>query len=491
MRRVLLILLAVSLAFTAGCTTRSNEAALPVVPVDPVPVVEILDPADEPAEAGPNAVPEPPAQTSVIEIGEPVSLIESLPYFSATIFYPVTGVSAAVDETIAKWASDVMQEKTEEIEALYAQDASLEGELSFNFSTYKIDDTYASVEENGMFSHSAMAHPVDIIKTFNINLQTGAIIPVDALVPEQGHARIFGLLKQQLLAKYPELEGALDDMDTSWLAQPLLQPEGIIFCLERGQLPTVLGTQRIFLSYEELGDAVALAQTPLAQSAQDTPEPTDTPETIYTSGQVLQDGPMVALTFDDGPSGTTERILALLRQYNARATFCLVGNRINNRKDTVLQIYAQGSEVSNHTWEHAKLTNLSHDEIRKQIKSTSDAVKAITGQPTTFLRPPYGSVNDTVKSVAKELGMAIVTWSIDTEDWKTRNSDKTYQRIMDQVKDGSIILCHDLFSETGDAMERVIPALIEQGYQLVTVTELLTYGGNTVQAGAVYKRGQK
>ena len=104
----------------------------------------------------------------------------------------------------------------------------------------------------------------------------------------------------------------------------------------------------------------------------------------------------------------------------------------------------------------------------------------------TTMRPPYGSCNDQVKANAGELGIALINWSVDTLDWKYKNADTVYQAVMDGAKDGAIILCHDLHKTTVDAMEQAIPALIAEGYQLVTVTELLTSDGGTINAGKLY-----
>ena len=108
--------------------------------------------------------------------------------------------------------------------------------------------------------------------------------------------------------------------------------------------------------------------------------------------------------------------------------------------------------------------------------NTRAKIYSITGVDTIIMRPPYGSYNDEIKRICAENGIVMINWAVDPLDWKTRNADKVYNAIMSQVKDGDIILCHDLYDTTVDAMERVIPDLIAQGYQLVTVSELLSYG---------------
>ena len=195
---------------------------------------------------------------------------------------------------------------------------------------------------------------------------------------------------------------------------------------------------------------------------------------------------MVALTFDDGPSSQTARILDTLEKYGARATFFAVGNLVKSRSATVERAVSLGCEVAGHSWDHKNLAKLSAADIRKQLTDTSNTIESVTGVAMPFYRPPYGSVSDTLKSVSKELGFALINWSVDPMDWDTRNADKTYNAIMKDTKNGSIVLSHDLYSATADAMVRVIPALIEKGYQLVTVSELLYYKHGTIEAGKVY-----
>lgn len=198
--------------------------------------------------------------------------------------------------------------------------------------------------------------------------------------------------------------------------------------------------------------------------------------------------PMIALTFDDGPSIHTERLLDLFAEYGGHGTFCIIGNRIDLLPDTVSRAVREGNELAVHSWDHCQLTRLGAGKVTEEIETTRQKIFELTGRECTVLRPTYGAVNDTLMRVAKELDMIVVNWSVDTLDWKTRNADATYRAVMQGAEDGAIILCHDLYGETVDAMERVIPELTARGYRLVTVTELLTADARTVEAGRLYRR---
>lgn len=199
--------------------------------------------------------------------------------------------------------------------------------------------------------------------------------------------------------------------------------------------------------------------------------------------QIDPDEPMVALTFDDGPGKYTNRLLDCLEKYNSVATFYTLGYLDEAYPDIVKREAELGCEVSNHTWEHTNLTSVDAETAASVIKRTSDKVKELTGKPTPTYRPCYGSYNATVLSA---IDLPAIMWSIDTLDWKTKNADSTYNKVMSDVYDGAIILMHDIHEPTVDASVRIIPALVEQGYQLVTVSELLEYKQGGMENGKVY-----
>ena len=195
--------------------------------------------------------------------------------------------------------------------------------------------------------------------------------------------------------------------------------------------------------------------------------------------------PMVALTFDDGPSIYTPGILDALEENQCRATFFEVGNRVEQYEDTVLRIDEMGCEIGNHSYDHANLGNASASKIRKEISSTDAKIKKVIGKKPVLMRPPYGSIGTTLR---QNVGKPMIMWSIDTLDWKSRNADKVYQNVMNNVSDGDIILMHDLYSSSREAAKRIIPELKKKGYQLVTVSELAEYKKVKLSAGERYSQ---
>ncbi|MDR1291835.1 MAG: polysaccharide deacetylase family protein [Clostridiales Family XIII bacterium] len=199
--------------------------------------------------------------------------------------------------------------------------------------------------------------------------------------------------------------------------------------------------------------------------------------------------PMIALTFDDGPSQYTEHIVELLDRYDCRATFCVIGNRVGPQKGRVRAVAAQGSEVVGHSWDHKNLTSLSKKKIRRELKKTNQAIKSVTGVRPAMYRPPYGAYDEKVRKASKKLHLALLTWSYDTKDWKSLDPKKVYGRIKKHAEGDQILLMHDIHESTAIAMDKVIPWLVGQGYELVTVSELMYYKGIDIKPGIVYNDG--
>ena len=216
------------------------------------------------------------------------------------------------------------------------------------------------------------------------------------------------------------------------------------------------------------------------------PVETAAPEEATVARSVDPDKKMIALTFDDGPGAGTQRILDALDEVDGRATFCMVANRLNEYARTARKVAAQGSEIATHTWDHPNLTKLGASQLRRELNRSLNAIENATGVRPTVLRPPYGSVNADVKAACAELGLVIANWNIDPEDWKTRNASSIRSHILDNAKDGAIVVCHDLYPETAAAMESAIRTLSDRGYQLVTVSELLDARADGGTAGKLY-----
>ncbi len=207
---------------------------------------------------------------------------------------------------------------------------------------------------------------------------------------------------------------------------------------------------------------------------------------LYDASKKRATGPAVALTFDDGPGEYTNTLLDILDEYDADATFFMIGEQVNYYADAVRREHDMGMEQGNHSWDHSTLTHLSGDDIAEEISSTNDVIRSVTGDNPTLFRPPGGGYNSSV--IENSFGMPMIMWSIDTLDWSTKNADSTYNTVMNNVSDGDIILMHEIYQASVDATRRLIPALQERGFRLVTVSELAREKGVTLRSGYSYGR---
>ena len=193
--------------------------------------------------------------------------------------------------------------------------------------------------------------------------------------------------------------------------------------------------------------------------------------------------PMVALTFDDGPGQYTNSILDTLEAYQAHASFFVVGQNINDETSAVMQrAVGLGCEIGSHTENHADLVKADANTFQQEIQQADDRILQVIGRYPYFLRPPYGDFNDDVR---RHVGKPLAFWSVDTKDWKTRNTASTVSATLNNIEDGDVVLMHDIYGETAAAVAQIVPSLVQQGYQLVTLSELTYYRGVEMENGMI------
>ena len=197
--------------------------------------------------------------------------------------------------------------------------------------------------------------------------------------------------------------------------------------------------------------------------------------------------PMVALTFDDGPGPYLPELLEVLRENNVHATFFVVGRYIANHPDYLQLMLDAGCEIGAHSWAHARYTDMDCNEVQWDLERTCKKIASVTnGYQAVWMRPPYGSKDGQTTRGVRYAGMMGVMWTLDTRDWENRNAEKTCQNILKQVEDGAVILCHETVPSTVEAMRLVLPQLIEQGYQVLSVSELFSFQQGGAQVGKIY-----
>jgi peptidoglycan-N-acetylglucosamine deacetylase len=181
----------------------------------------------------------------------------------------------------------------------------------------------------------------------------------------------------------------------------------------------------------------------------------------------------ICLTFDDGPHPKTcGAILDVLREQGVHATFFPVGFRLQQYPALLDRIVAEGHEVGNHTWNHQRLSGLTTEQVRQEIRQVRDLVYRRTGIAPVLVRPPGGTYNTRVLEICRDEGFEVCLWTANAGDWKRMTVNELVAKVLDQVHPGSIVLMHDEFMQTPEALRRIIPELKERGYRFVTASEL-------------------
>lgn len=270
-------------------------------------------------------------------------------------------------------------------------------------------------------------------------------------------------------------------------AEMFTDAEGVAY------IPAELLAAALGLQYTALpGDVFALTAEPLAGhasqeayiAARGAQLPDQRPNIPDAKGYI-------ALTFDDGPTGgvdgLTVKLLDGLKARGAHATFFMCGYRVRDFHTHMERYLAEGHELGNHTMDHPlKLSKLPAEEIYDQVDSNNTLIASYTGQPATVMRPVGGAVSDTLQEQMKKLGMPIINWSVDTLDWKYRDAARIKKVIVEQARDGDIVLMHDLHQPTVEGALAAIDELQKEGYAFVTVQELAQIKGVKLEPGVVY-----
>ena len=231
-------------------------------------------------------------------------------------------------------------------------------------------------------------------------------------------------------------------------------------------------------SYGELTITVPISsvskylQNPTARKFANIPKPAEKPKPAPAAPTPIVANKTIALTFDDGPGPYTEKLLDILDQYGAKATFFLIGSKVSGQASVVRSIQARGHQLGNHSWSHPELPKLSVDQIAGEIDRTNEAIRQATGVKPSILRPPYGAVNGVVLEQLRLRNMSSILWSVDTRDWADRNSQIVCSRAVAGARPGAVILMHDIHQTSVNAVPCILGSLKQQGYSFVTIQRL-------------------
>lgn len=192
---------------------------------------------------------------------------------------------------------------------------------------------------------------------------------------------------------------------------------------------------------------------------------------------------LVALTFDDGPSEYTNQILDVLEAYDVQATFMMLGVQVEKYGSVLPRMAALGNTLGNHSYSHTEMLDLKPDEVLWQFAAADELIEANAGEPAKVVRFPYG---DYTKELVSAVGKPQIYWDVDSLDWDSQERSAIQTEIWTQIQGGCIILMHDIYPETAAAIAELIPSLLENGYEPVSIEELAASRGYELKSGVTY-----
>lgn len=390
--------------------------------------------------------------------------------FTTTIDLPITNINA-IDDYMRNWSNEKEDElfsEVEQISTTLSKNAEAQivitpivQKIEKNLLTYEVHSQYIvedpSLEEEILHSD---------VETFTFNLKNEQLVTLDQVLslPDSKEDSKFTNLvnsitnediKTTLLELYNE-----DIQQIQWM----LTKQGLIFLLQNEENEQQI--DRHLIKFKEL-------EPILTDSYKKQFIKTEKKKKAKAKNKKNKKK-LIALTFDDGPDpDVTPQILKTLKKHEAKATFFMLVNSAEKYPKIAKQVANNGHEIANHTYTHVNLAKVKRSRIEKELAHAKEKLESITERPVKLFRPPYGEYNQAVVEVAHNSEQHIIMWSVDPQDWRYKNKNKIYQNIMQSSNPGSIVLMHDIHQATADALPKILKDLKEQGYEFVTVSELL------------------
>lgn len=363
-----------------------------------------------------------------------------------SINYPVTNISA-LDDAVSSYVNQVYTNFKNNYQDYHKP------ELNISYTYKELNDSVINIS---LSTEINAGNKTNKIKTFTYDKKTGKFLTMEDIVKDLDVLDYD--IKKALLEKYQEAD--MDFLTNVSYDYFTIDDENLTIYFN----PTELKADKNELIYLDIPLNSLKMLIDIDKSKSD--------ETYFQlkKRNISFDDKIVALTFDDGPSKYTEKILDVLKKYDACGTFFVIGNKVDFYDETLNRMLKEGNEIGNHSYSHKWLNRLSEQEFKDELNKTQTEVKKATGFTPRLFRPTYGGYSDRLKQYTD---LIFVLWDVDSSDWKVKNTDKILKNVLPNVKDGSIVLMHDNHKYAADAIEEVVKSLKEKGYQFVTVSELL------------------
>ena len=389
------------------------------------------------------------------------TIIEKNNKTCVTINYPITKISKLDQEiknTVQKRYEDFLEQQKEFLSI------SKNAEFNMDYTYHEIENRYINITLQSFSNSNLLSTARNDVDTFVYDKNKNSFLTLNDIVAKSEQNKLKKVILKQLQKHYPDcllidqVKENLSDFSHIYFT---FDEENFWFYFEPYEIAAgYFEIIKISIPVEQIGLTIDISEGKTNKEWKE----------IETTTKIIDPyKKSIAITFDDGPSRYTNKLLDILKKYDASATFFVIGNKVEIYSDTMRRMVKEGNEIGNHSYNHKWLTKLNEEEFLSQINMTQQIIKKITGFTPRLMRPTYGACNQTLRKRSK---LQIVMWDVDTRDWETHNISKILKQTIKNTKDGSIILMHDTKENTVILLEKLLKELKSKDYQFVTVSEL-------------------
>lgn len=390
------------------------------------------------------------------------TLIEEDKNILVGINYPITEISN-LDKIIKIDIENIYNDFKNEYENFNS--LTEKSELNIDYTYDIVNENYINICIHVFIDSSKLANPYNYIKSYVYDINKNKLITLKDIINEKEFPKLVSLVTTELIKKYSDCL-ILEEMKRLITVDYNFP----LFTFDSEEITLYFNPGEVTASYCDIVDVnIPITKFDLKIKFKETEEKQTVKEIEIPTKVLDPNKKVVALTFDDGPSKYTRKIIDYLYKENAVGTFFILGNKVEIYNDTLKKTIEYGNELGNHSYNHKWLTKLEIEEFLSQVNKTQSIIYKILKYKPTIFRPTYGSLNKTIRN---NINLDIILWNIDTMDWKYKSVDKIVARATKNIKDGDIILMHDTYDRTYKAIMKIVPILKEQGYQFVTISEL-------------------
>ena len=344
----------------------------------------------------------------------------------------------------------------------------------------KIDNYISSLENESLVEEINIKKEITSVLTIKdnkyqskiFNYETGEELSIDDLLKEDKKEEFWNKITELVYLKYPNFIADVISKNDRENVYFLKDNELIIYYYDYEITPSLNEDIFLTVNYNEIKDYLNI-NVDL--------------DSFYNNedGSVINTNKkLVAITFDDGPGPYTNKLLDILNANKAHATFFMLGNNLEKYRSVVLNVYNSGNEIGYHSYAHTNFKRQDIATIKSELDQSNAILKNITGTTFSLIRPPYGSINNEIKEA---IDASFILWSVDTEDWRHKDSEYLLNYVLENIYAGAIILFHDIHATSVDAMAKILPYLYVEGYQVVTVSDLAKNYNVTLEPHKAYR----